>query len=155
MKETTMSLIRTVVICVLLSVTAALAQNITGTLTGAVEDQTGAGVQQTTVVALNTDTGISYKTVSGAAGVYVLPLLPLGNYQITVEAAGFKKFVRSGLVLGADERLRVDCRLELGPLADQITVSGAAPVVTTDQATLGASVAATNFTSSPIGRPAA
>ena len=137
---------------VLLAAIPALAQNITGTITGAVEDPTGAGVPQTPVVALNTERGISYKAVTSSEGVYVLPLLPLGDYQVTIEAPGFRKFVRGGLTLGADQRLRVDARLELGPVAEQVTVSAGAPLVTTDQATLGGSFSTSNFENLPIGR---
>jgi hypothetical protein len=94
----------------------AFAQNITGTITGVVEDPSGAGVPQTAVTVINTERSISYKTVTGSEGVYVLPLLPLGDYQVTIEAAGFRKFVRGALTLGADQRLRVDARLELAQL---------------------------------------
>ena len=103
-------------------------------------------------MALNIERGINYKTVTGAGGVYVLPLLPVGEYQVTIEAAGFRKFVRGGMALGGDERLRVDARLELGPMAEQVTVSGSAPLINTDQATLGASFSTAGFDELPIGR---
>src|SRR4051794_19251245 len=128
------------------------AQNITGTITGAVEDPSGAGVPQAAVVALKTETGISYSTVTSAGGVYVVPLLPLGSYQVTVEAAGFRKFVRSGLSLSADERLRVDVHLQLGAVSEQMMVSASAPLVQTDQATLGASFQTSSFNDLPINR---
>ena len=127
-------------------------QNITGTITGAVEDPSDAAVPQAAVVALNTERGISYKTVTGASGVYTLPLLPVGEYQVTIEAQGFKKFVRGGLKLGGDDRLRIDARLELGAVADTVTVSAGAPLIKTDQATLGASFTSSGFDNLPVGR---
>ncbi len=132
--------------CLLLAALPAFGQSITGTLTGTVEDQSGAGVPHAPVVALNTERGITYQAVTSAEGVYVLPLLPVGDYQVTIEAPGFRKFVRSGVGLGADERLRVDARLEVGQISEQVTVTAGAPLVKTDQATLGASFSATSTT---------
>src|SRR5512133_1159135 len=130
----------------------ALCQSITGTIAGTVEDQTGAAVPQALVVALNTETGITHKTATGDAGVYVLPLLPLGEYQVTIEAAGFKKFGRGGLKLEAEQRLRVDARVELGSVSEEVTVSAAPPLVTTDQATLGRSFSPAQFDNVAISR---
>ena len=117
----------------LLAAPLANAQNITGTITGVVSDPSGAGVPEAPVIGLNTETGISYKTTTEGGGVYVLPLLPVGTYQVSIEAQGFRKLVLSGLTLGGDERLRADARLVLGAVAETVTVSGGPPLVTTDQ----------------------
>ncbi|MCC6394594.1 MAG: carboxypeptidase regulatory-like domain-containing protein, partial [Bryobacterales bacterium] len=126
------------------------AQNITGTIVGTVQDQTGAPVVNAGVTALSTDTGIPYRTVSNETGAYVLPLLPPGRYEVSIEVSGFKKFVRSGLSLGADQRLRVEAHLELGSVAEQVTVSGTPPLIKTDQAALGDSFVSQDFINLPI-----
>ncbi|MBI3679591.1 MAG: TonB-dependent receptor [Acidobacteria bacterium] len=128
------------------------AQNITGTIAGNIDDATGAIVPNAQVVARNLDTGITYRTIGTDAGMYVLPLLPLGNYEVTIEVTGFKKFVRTGLALRADQRLRVDVRLELGSVAESVTVSGGAPLVKTDQSAIGGSFTPSQFEVLPIGR---
>ena len=107
-------------------------QNIAGTITGVVEDPSGARVIGATITAVNQDTNVRYPSISTEAGTYVIPELPLGDYTVTVEAGGFKKSVRSNLPLGADSRLRVDIRLELGGATETVTVSSAAPLVESD-----------------------
>src|SRR5579859_7619639 len=102
------------------------AQNIAGTITGVVEDPSGARVIGATITAVNQATNVRYSSITTEAGIYVIPDLPLGDYTVTVEAGGFKRSVRSDLPLGADERLRVDVRLELGGATETVTVSGAA-----------------------------
>ncbi|MCC6394273.1 MAG: carboxypeptidase regulatory-like domain-containing protein, partial [Bryobacterales bacterium] len=137
-------------ILILCCAVTGVAQNITGTIVGTVQDQTGAPVVNAGVTALNTDTGIPYKTASNDTGAYVLPLLPPGGYQVAIEVSGFKKFVRGGLSLGANQRLRVDAPLELGSVSEQVTVTGAAPLVKTDQAALGDSFTSQDFINLPI-----
>jgi hypothetical protein len=89
----------------------AAAQNITGTITGEVTDPSGANVVHASVAALHVATGVTYRAKANAAGVYVLALLPAGEYQLTADAAGFKTSVRTGLTLRAEERMRVDVAL--------------------------------------------
>ena len=99
---------------VLFTVNLAFGQNISGTITGTVDDPAAARVMGAAVEAVNQDTGVRYHSSTNDAGIYVIPELPLGTYTVTVESRGFKTFVRSKLELGADSRLRVDAVLELG-----------------------------------------
>ena|SRR6202522_3207646 len=71
----------------------------TGTLLGEVSDQNGAIVPSATVRAQNTDTGFTTSTTPSAEGTYLISLLPVGHYTISVEASGFKTFVRSGVLV--------------------------------------------------------
>ena len=130
----------------------AIAQEIAGTITGSVQDQTGAQIPAAAVVARNVDTGIAYKATATEAGMYVLPLLPAGNYQISAETQGFKRFVRDGLSLAPDQRLRVDIRLELGSLSEQVVVRAETPLVTTDQSNTGGNFEPSQADSLPVGR---
>ncbi len=131
------------------------AQEITGTITGSVQDPTGAQIPGAAVVALNVDTGITYKTSTTEAGIYVLPLLPAGGYQVSVEAQGFKRFLREGLTLAPDQRMRVDVRLELGSMSEQVSVTAESPVLKTDQSSTGGNFQPSQFESLPVGRGAA
>ena len=136
---------------VLAAALPAAAQNITGTITGNIEDQTGAAIPNAPVTALNVGTGVAYHTTSNEAGAYLLPLLPLGEYRLSVELPGFKAFARTGLTLSADQRLRVDVRLEVGDMAEKVTVAAEAPLVRTDQAALGGNFTPALFDRLPGG----
>ena len=82
----------------------------------------------------------------------MLSLLPTGNYELTVEAAGFRPFERTGLQLGAEQRLRIDVQLELGAASEKITVGGEAPLLNTEEAALGTRFGASSFENLPVSR---
>ena len=130
------------------------AQDITGTITGEVSDPSGAKIPGFSVAALNVNTGVTYRTKGTKAGVYVLPLVPAGEYQLTVDAANFKTFVRSGLTLTAEQRLRADVALEIGSVSERVRVTAEAPMVQSEQATVGSTFASDEFTRLPLGRNA-
>ena len=132
--------------------TALSAQLLTGTLSGEISDPSGAKIPGVAVSAKNLDTNLQYRTKGNDAGVYSLPLLPTGKYELTVEAAGFRAFVRTGLQLGSDQHLRVDVKLELGAVTDAITVGGEAPLLRTEEATLGSRFNTTAFENLPVSR---
>jgi hypothetical protein len=138
----------------LLFVFAALlpAQSITGTITGVVQDPSGARVANATVVAANEETGVNYKTATTEAGLYVIPQLPLGRYAVSVTSTGFKMFVRSDLTLTADEHLRVDVALEVGHITEKVEIGGVAPLIETERAVLSGSFTSDRFDRLPIGR---
>jgi hypothetical protein len=87
---------------------AAAAQEYRATLSGRVTDRQGAVIPSARVSALQTETGSRFETVAGADGLYVIPLLPPSAYRVTAEAAGFKRYERSGIQLGANERVAAE-----------------------------------------------
>ncbi len=89
------------------------AQRDRGTLTGIVTDNSGAVVPNVQVIVKNTATNVISKTMTNEVGQYTQPNLPIGPYQITFEAEGFKTLVRSNLDLAVGV-LRVDVKLEVG-----------------------------------------
>ncbi len=127
-------------------------QSITGTITGVVEDQTGGRAPGVTVLVKHTTTGVVYRSRTTEAGIYVVPLLPVGGYTVTVEMQGFKRFVREGVTLDADDRLRVDVRMEVGAMNEEIKVTAESPMLQTEQATLSGSFGSADFESLPINR---
>src|SRR5262252_5354528 len=98
-------------------------------LTGTITDNTGAVVVGATVIGHNTETGVQYKAGSNNNGVYVLPFLPPGRYELSCELAGFKKFVRAGLVLETGSAATVDVQLEVGQLTESVVVKATSPLV--------------------------
>src|SRR5690242_15979398 len=108
----------------------------TATILGTVRDASGAVVPNAKVVATSTQTVMRREAISGPEGRYILPLLPVGNYTLTVEAVSFKKYVRQGIILSVNENARVDVPLELGTVAESVNVTGDAVMVDTANAAL-------------------
>ena len=104
------------------------------TLVGTVKDATGAVVAGAKVKVVNTANNYVSETSTTAEGAYYVPYLVPGNYRVTVEAPGFKTAVRDGLTLMALETPRVDIVLEVGSQTESVTVSGAAPLLDTEDA---------------------
>jgi hypothetical protein len=115
------------------------------TLVGAVTDSTGAVVPNAKVTVTNPDKGYVRQLVSDSAGEFTAPRIPIGNYVITVEAAGFEKLVRTGLVLQVGQTLRVDCQLTVGQVTQEVTVAGNVAKVETENATLSTVITSTQI----------
>ncbi|MBN9661968.1 MAG: TonB-dependent receptor [Acidobacteria bacterium] len=113
------------------------AQSSSGTILGTVRDSQDAVIPGAVV----TVTDIAKKTArtftTSAAGEYVVPFLDPGQYAITVEATGFKKYNQSGLTVRVADRLTIDFHLEIGQMVDQVTVEAATPLVNAVTNTLG------------------
>src|SRR4051794_24000224 len=76
-------------------ISSAWAQSIAGSISGTVKDPTGAMVSNATVSVVNTDTGVTVRTLkTDSSGNYSAQLLPIGHYRIMVESPGFNKSVR-------------------------------------------------------------
>ena len=107
-----------------------------GTLLGTAYDPAGATVPGASVVLRNIDTGISRSRIA-AAGDYRLDALTPGNYELTAEAAGFKKTVVSPLKVEVGQVQRLDIHFEIGQVSEAVTVSASTTPVNTENATLG------------------
>src|SRR5262245_20840279 len=101
----------------------AFAQSSTGSISGTVTDQNNAVVPGATVLGRNTETGLERPAVTNSSGLYRLRDLPPGPYEITIEAAGFKKFDRKGITMDVGQSVPIDAVLELGKRADFVTVT--------------------------------
>src|SRR6266851_322500 len=125
------------------------AQRTTGTLRGQVLDPTGAGVPNARVTAANQDTGVSISIETTSAGTYDFPSVLPGKYTVTVEAAGFTKFVKVGVPVLADQDNVADAKLELGTATSTIEVTAGAVAVQTSSATLNNNFRATDVEGLP------
>jgi hypothetical protein len=106
----------------------AQSQALNGQIEGTVADSAGAVVPNASVTAKNTQTGTERQTTSDGNGLYRIPLLPLGTYQVTIEAANFKKLVRDGITLTAGQTATIDVSLQAGGVSETITVTSDAPI---------------------------
>jgi hypothetical protein len=113
------------------------AQDYRGSILGRVTDTSGAIVPNVRVGAVNEATNVPSSTLSNAEGNFLVSLLDPGTYTVTVEAAGFKKLVRSGIEVRTGDKLTLDFQLEVGATSESVTVSGAAPLLETNSANLG------------------
>jgi len=107
------------------------AQVTTATLIGQLRDTSSAVIPGATVVATHEGTGISREVVTDVNGEFVLSALPSGAYSVKIELAGFKTLQNSGMQLGAGQTVRQTFTLEVGTLAETVTVAGAAPLIDT------------------------
>ncbi|MFN0122151.1 MAG: carboxypeptidase regulatory-like domain-containing protein [Blastocatellia bacterium] len=102
------------------------AQTATGGIRGAVTDSTDAAVPNAAVVARNPATGVELKTTTNGEGVYSLPRILPGSYNVMIEAAGFKKSELRDITVSAGKDSVVDTRLETGAISDVVTIAGGA-----------------------------
>jgi hypothetical protein len=105
------------------------AQTTSTSIVGTVTDPTGAAIAQARVSARNVRTGVVTETVTTSTGDYAIPLLDVGEYEVTAEAPGFAAETRAGIRLQVNEKVRVDFRLKVGTLAERITVTSEAPAM--------------------------
>jgi len=116
---------------------SAWGQETRGTIFGHVVDSQASAVAGARVEVINTDTNVATERKTNESGFYDATLLVSGNYQVVVEAAGFSKAIRKGLVLPIGTSLQVDLRLEVGAVSETVTVSGGIDLVNTDELTSG------------------
>lgn len=105
------------------------AQESRGTIQGRVKDSQGGVIVNATVVVTNTGTNMSVRLATNDTGYYQAVLLMPGEYTVTAEAPGFKKTIRSGITILVADRREVDLTLEVGAIADAITVTGEPPLI--------------------------
>ncbi|HKV05337.1 MAG TPA: TonB-dependent receptor [Candidatus Acidoferrales bacterium] len=123
------------ILCALLfcvvGVDTALAQTTGGTMRGTVTDAQGLAISGAKVSITNTQTGVTVPLDSNSAGVYNFPDLTVGTYQITVEKDGFKKYLRGGIQIFANQVTEVNVGMEVGSVASTVEVSGGTPLIET------------------------
>jgi carboxypeptidase family protein len=113
----------------------AQAQSVTGTISGIVTDSQSAVVAGADVIATNTATGVAVKTQTNSAGVYTVPYLRIGKYEVRVTSAGMKESVITGVLVDQNNISRVDVTLELGNVTQSVKVEAAAPLLQQESTT--------------------
>jgi len=127
---------RLAILAVVLVIHAA-AQTQFASLRGQVEDASGAVVPNAALTLTNIDQNRPWTTTSNDAGVYVFQQIPPGSYKLQVEAQGFKRLTRDGLILQVAQIAEVNLRMELGSVNETIQVSAETPLLETASSTLG------------------
>jgi hypothetical protein len=127
-----------------------LAQEISAGITGRVVDPTGAAVVGATVTARDVNRGTTWPTKTNEEGIFAFPRIPVGSYELKVEATGFKTSVRSDITLELNQRARIDLTLELGTLTESVQVSGEAPLLSTETTIVGSLLTANSIINTPL-----
>src|SRR2546422_4524278 len=107
------------------------AQTSTATILGVVKDTSGALVPGVSITVKHTDTGLTRTAISSESGDYNVQLLPVGAYEITTAMPGFKQQVRSGINLVVGQQAVINLTLEVGAVAEQVTVTEEVALVNT------------------------
>ncbi len=124
-------------LCLALCCFPIYAQQSTARLLGTVTDPTGASVSDAIVTVTNTATKLVRDTRTDSTGDYSLTQLPIGEYSMQVEAAGFRKEALVGITLQVAQEARVDVKLSLGSTNESVTVEVKAPILNTESSTVG------------------
>jgi hypothetical protein len=120
------------------------AQETTGVISGTVTDGSGAVVPGATVTITNIDRNAVIRTVvTDQNGAYTAPLLPIGHYGVKIEAASFKTYDKTGVVLNVNDRLQVNAQLQLGGHQELVNVEADALQVQTQDATAAGLISGT------------
>ena len=129
------------------------AQTVTSAIVGTVTDPSSAVVPGVSIVVTNVDTGIRSSTTTDSVGNYTVGQLPPGNYEVTGEIAGFKKFVRPNVTLEMTRQLRIDVQLETGSTTESVNVEASTPLIETETGQLSTTISTRELTALPsIGR---
>jgi hypothetical protein len=117
-----------------------MGQEYRATISGQVTDPSGAPVVGAKVEVTSVERKVAYETETNDAGRYVTRFLPPGQYRFVVQKEGFKKTVRDKVSISAVDRLSLDIRLELGALAESITVVEEVSPLSTETASRSATI---------------
>jgi hypothetical protein len=129
---------------------AARAQVLYGSIVGNVNDATGGALPGATVTIVHEETKLTRDTTSDASGAYRFTAVPTGTYSITVGIQGFRTFSRPGVMVTLNNVTRVDAALQVGTVAETVTVSGESSVLQTDRAEVRAELTTRELRDLPI-----
>jgi hypothetical protein len=135
---------------VLLMVSAAIAQESTGTISGAATDPSGAVVPQAEITVTNVQTGVERKVSSSSSGLFVLTNLAVGNYTLTAKATGFKNFEATQIRLDVNDRLVIPVHFEIGGTNETVSVNASGAQLQTESADLSDLIGARQTQALPL-----
>ena len=125
------------VVALLMAAPTALWAQATGQINGVVTDASGAVLPGVTVEATNTGTSAVRTAVTGADGLYTVPLLQPGVYDVKATLSGFRVALQEGVRVTVTETSRVAFQMEVGQVSETVTVVAQANLVETANATRG------------------
>ena len=141
-----------IVFCCLcaLAVSSAVAQTTTGTITGKVEDGSGAALAGAQVHLTLVANGTTRDAVTSEAGEFNAPVIPPGLYSITVKAPGFADKTLRGITLLVDQTLNLTIPMQVGSVGQSVEVEASAPLVDSVTSSLGQVIEEKQILSMPL-----
>lgn len=122
----------------------------TGTVSGTVQDTSGAVIPGATVTLTNTDTGISQAMPTGSAGEYTFSPVKLGHYTITAEFKGFERVEHNDVTVEVQQRVVVNFSLPPGRTTETVLVTGQPPALQTQDASVGQVITRQSINALPL-----
>jgi hypothetical protein len=144
--QAALALVAVLVLCL----STAKAQTVTGAVTGTVTDPSGAVVAGAHIVAHNLDTGVDTPTTTNATGFYRIEFLPIGRYEVSIDATGFTAQKIPAFKLEVLQTANFNVKLSLGGSSTTVDVSEAAPILNTNDSTLAATFTANTISNFPL-----
>ncbi len=130
---------------------AALAwANVGGSISGTVKDPSGSVVLNANVTVRETGTGVSFKAHSDSKGHYTFPVLPVGHYELNVQASGFASYERKDIVLDTNAALTLDASLQVGGGSQTVSVTDDTLHVETTSTQMGQVITGRQMTAVPL-----
>ena len=124
-------------IIVFFALKLAVGQTANGTISGIVLDPTGSSISGAEILVVNDATGISYPGKTNAEGIYAIADLPPGPYRMQVAKNGFKTLIKPDILLHVEDALAINFTLSLGAASEIVTVQGGAPLINTENGSVG------------------
>jgi hypothetical protein len=126
------------------------AQTVYGSITGTVTDPSGAIIPNATVVAKEEQTGTVFNGVTSSAGVFRFPQVPIGAYDITVRAQGFKATQITGVQVNLQTTSPVNIKMQVGTAVQSVTVNGSALQLQTESSGVTGSITQEQYNKLPL-----
>lgn len=141
----------TIVVLALCLRMTGMAQAVSGTILGTVNDASGAVVAGAKVTITEVNNGTSRSSQTNASGNFTFPDVAQGTYNVTFEADGFRREIQQNIPVAVNTSARVDSTLQPGNINQQIEVTAAPPVLQTDRADTSVSLSLTQTANLPVG----
>ena len=149
MKQRVTSLVLFVALAALIA-GSAWGQQVTATITGRVTDSSGAAIANAKVTATSVERGTVYSNATNSDGYYNLSNLPVGNFNLRVENAGFQAATQSNILLQLNQVAKIDIQLQVGNVQTTVEVNATAPVLQTESTQLGQIIDSRTNTTLPL-----
>jgi hypothetical protein len=128
----------------------ALGQTTFGSIVGTAADPSGAVIPKVQVTLTNLGTNAKQSTTTNSAGIYEFVNVLPGSYQIDATKAGFKRFIRSPIVVQVQQSYRIDFALQVGAVTQRVSVTAATPLLQPQTSSLGQVIAGRSVTEMPL-----
>jgi hypothetical protein len=127
-----------------------LRAGVAGSISGTVTDSTGSFIPRAGVLLTEIDTGLSYHARTDGHGYFAFPVLPVGHYELEVQAAGFNSYKRNDIVLDTNAALTLDAQLQVGSVSETVSVSDNALHVETVSTQMGEVITGRQMNTVPL-----